>query len=106
MERLFKFILATAMLVTVFVFATSCGLDRKIHSWLYPKYKTTEIKYIMRNGDTVWDVAENYFLEQDKIKTLNEFIYSVRYRNGLTQSKHIVKMGDVIYIPLSKKIAQ
>ena len=104
MERLFKLILATAMLVTVFVFATSCGLDKKIHSWLYPKYKTTEVRYIMRNGDTVWDVAENYFLEQDKIRNLNEFIYMVRHRNGLTQSKRIVNAGDVIYIPLSKKI--
>jgi hypothetical protein len=60
----------------------------------------------MRNGDTVWDVAENYFLDQDKIKTLNEFIYSVRYRNGLTQSNRIIQVGDAIYIPLSKKIAQ
>lgn len=106
MERLFKFILATAMLVTVFVFATSCGLDKKIYSWLYPKYETTVIKHVIRNGDTVWDVAENYFLEQDKIKNLNEFIYMVRHRNGLTQSKRIVQVGDIIYIPLSKKIAQ
>ncbi len=104
MDKFFKFILVSAMLVTVFMFASSCGLDKKVESWLNPEYETTEIKYVIRNGDTVWDVAENYFLEQDKIKNLNEFIYMVRRYNGLTQSKRVVQAGDVIYIPLSKKI--
>lgn len=106
MDKFFKFILVTVILATVLMFATSFGLDKKIHSWMYPEYKTTEIRYTMRVGDTVWDVAENYFLDQDKIHNLNEFIYMVRHYNGLTQSRRVVQAGDVIYIPLSKKITK
>ncbi len=106
MDKFFKFLLASVMLVTVFAFASSCGLDKQIHSWLYPKYDTTIVRYVMRNGDTVWDIAENHFLKQDKIKNLNEFVYKVRRFNGLTQTKRLVQVGDVIYIPLHKKIPQ
>lgn len=106
MDRLFKLTLLATMIVTVLMFASSCGLDKKVHELLYPKYETKTARYIVKNGDTVWDVAENYFLEQDKIKNFNEFVYMVRHRNGFTQSKRVLKVGDVLYIPLSKRVAQ
>lgn len=104
MERCFKILLVIVMFFTVMMFANSCGLDKKIHALLNPQYETTEVHYIMRHGDTVWNISENYFLEQDKIKSLDEFIYFVRQYNGLVQSKRIVQIGDVIIIPLSKKV--
>lgn len=106
MERFFKLTLALTMLVTVLVFASSCGLDKAIYSWLYPKYETTEVYHIMRKGDTVWDISENYFLRQDRIKNLNEFIYMVRRYNGLINTKRMVQPGDVLVIPLGRKVCQ
>lgn len=105
MERCFKLLLLIVMIFTVAMFATSCGLDRKLNSWLNPEYETTEIRYTMQLGDTVWDIAEYYFVKQNRINNLNEFVYSVRHRNNLTQTKRVVRAGDVIIIPLSNKIS-
>lgn len=63
---------------------------------------STEIR-IVGAGDTVNEIAEEYFDKQDKDRNLNEWIYNVQAANNLVGRKEPLQIGEVLVIPLYKE---
>lgn len=105
MKKLGRILGSLLLAACVLEAATSCGVTAGITGFNSgDRYVKTEVRYVLSNGECVWNVLEEYFDKQDRIRNLNEFVYTVRAANGLTQSRKVLHPGDVLIIPLEKKV--
>ena len=87
-----KLALLAVLLVTAAVFVSGYGVTRVV------TYKT----YYVSEGETVWDIASEHMVEQDKTRDVREFIFDIRKYNGLHGKT--LQAGQTIVIPLEKEV--
>lgn len=86
-----KFLLCV-LVVAVAVFASGYGATRVV------AYKT----YHVSEGETLWEIAGHYMVEQDKTRDIREFIHDIAEYNNLHGKT--LQAGQKIIIPLEKEV--
>lgn len=88
-----RFILLSIVLVCIFTFFFS-----SFGSHPYVEGKSNITKYLfIKNGDTLWSIAENIKIENNLNKDIREIIYDIQDINNITNSSLIP--GNKISIP-------
>lgn len=66
-----------------------------------PEYHKHETWHKVTAGETVWDIATQYYDYQEKYRNFNEWRWVISEANNL-KGKHI-QAGDLLVIPLYNK---
>lgn len=91
MKKLFGLLLITAIFLLSNFFST--------------EYIQTTEKYIVKEGDTIWYIAGQYFNKEEQIRHFGEFQWQICEKNrDKFNNERALKPGDVILIPLNKKV--
>lgn len=89
MKRLF---FVAVLLVATAVFVSGYGVTRAV---TYQSYHVGE-------GETLWDIASEHMVEQDKTRDVRELIHDIAEYNGLHGKT--LQAGQTIIIPLEKEV--
>lgn len=69
------------------------------------KYETTTLQYVVKSGDTMWEIGERYYPDNER-RPFNEFMYDFRARNGFAPGsgrKHL-QPGEILTITLEQRV--
>lgn len=61
-------------------------------------YEKTEKRVVVSAGQTIWGIAYKYYDQQNKYRSMDEFVYTITQRNGLMGK--FIHPGDIIVVPL------
>ncbi|MBR6636504.1 MAG: LysM peptidoglycan-binding domain-containing protein [Phascolarctobacterium sp.] len=76
-----------------------------VQQLLYPPvYQTQVAWHTVKAGETFWGIACEYFDQQQKYETLNEFLYDFRKANEHRFKGRFIQPGDVVYVPLKVRV--
>lgn len=99
--RIFNAVVPFIIAPLVFLWILSIN-ERKAENLNKIIYSTNAVDYIVKDGDTVWNIAK---LAQNKgyIKSsdIREIIYYIEIRNNFV--KYGIRSGDIVKIPLLSK---
>ena len=87
-----KLFFVAVLLVTAAVFVSGYGVTRAV---TYQPYHVGE-------GETLWDIASEHMVEQDKTRDVRELIHDIAEYNGLHGKT--LQAGQTIIIPLEKEV--
>lgn len=87
-----KLAFIAVLLVTAAVFVSGYGATRVV------TYKT----YHVGENETLWEIASEHMVEQDKTRDVRELIFDIRKYNNLHGKT--LQAGQVITIPLEKEV--
>ncbi len=95
MKKIVKAIpIVLVLLALAFIFS-GCGT----------KYHTIKAIHTVAEGQTVWEIATIWQSKQDKKMTIGEFVHNIYQVNHLGGKSYIYP-GDILVIPLSKKVKE
>lgn len=83
-----KLAFIAVLLVTAAVFVSGYGVTRVV------TYKT----YYVSEGETVWEIASEHMVEQDKTRDVRELVHDIAEYNNLHGKT--LQAGQKIIIPL------
>lgn len=86
------FLLAAALLAAMIWLTGGKGVQYAVEN----KY------HVVGDGQTVWGIATKYFPEQNKTRDIRELVHDIRQANNIRDC--IIRPGDVLVIPLSKRV--
>ena len=69
------------------------------------EYAQSTAYHRVRAGETFWGIAGQYYAEQDRYHYFGEWVHTVRCANPSVDAGNL-QVGEVIVIPLDKKIAR
>lgn len=87
-----KLALLAVLLVTAAVFVSGYGVTRAV----------TYQSYYVNEGETLWEIASEHMVEQDKTRDVRELIHDIAEYNGLHGKT--LQAGQKIIIPLEKEV--
>lgn len=87
-----KLALLAMLLVTAAVFVSGYGVTRAV----------TYQSYYVGEGETLWEIASEHMIEQDKTRDVRELVHDIAEYNGLHGKT--LQAGQMIIIPLEKEV--
>ena len=87
-----RLVCLAVLLVTAAVFISGYGVTRAV----------TYQSYYVGEGETLWEIASEHMVEQDKTRDVRELIFDIRKYNGLHGKT--LQAGQTIVIPLEKEV--
>ncbi|MGI6066992.1 MAG: cell division suppressor protein YneA [Bacillota bacterium] len=97
MKRRYKIKIRLLMIMTIFlfgfIFTWGFAFNAKAENELWEN-KTNLVEVMVQSGDTLWDIAEDYFPQSDTRKV----VYKIRKLNNLKTP--IIKPGQIIKLPI------
>ena len=80
------------LLIAAVVFVSGYGVTRAV----------TYQSYYVGEGETLWEIASEHMVEQDKTRDVRELIHDIAEYNGLHGKT--LQAGQKIIIPLEKEV--
>lgn len=68
------------------------------------QYAIEQRTHTVSSGQTVWGIATKYMPEQEKTRDVRELVYEIGELNSLPKRNWNIQPGDVLIIPLAKKV--
>lgn len=68
------------------------------------QYAIEQRTHTVSEGQTVWGIATKYMPEQEKTRDVRELVYEIGELNSLPKRNWNIQPGDVLIIPLAKKV--
>lgn len=88
------FLIAAALLAAMIWLTGGKGVRYAVEN----KYHT------VTDGQTVWGIATKYMPQQSKTRDVRELVYEIGRLNSLPKRNWNIQPGDVLIIPLAKKV--
>lgn len=94
------------MLNKIIAIAILVWLASELVSWANPpKYELQPTWHTVRAGETFWSISADYFDEQERFDSMNEWTYWVRKVNAEKMlGKKFLPIGMVLDIPIEKRV--
>lgn len=65
------------------------------------KYTLREVTYMVKNGDSLWSIAERHMDKQDRTDSMRQLMYNISEANRAEMNKYpTLRAGQVLVIPL------
>lgn len=87
-----RLVCLAVLLVAAAVFASGYGVTRAV----------TYQSYYVGEGETLWEIASEHMVEQDKTRDVRELIHDIAEYNNLHGKT--LRAGQKIIIPLEKEV--
>ena len=87
-----RLVCLAVLLIAAAVFVSGYGVIRAV----------TYQSYYVGEGETLWEIASEHMIEQDKTRDVRELIHDIAEYNGLHGKT--LQAGQKIIIPLEKEV--
>lgn len=87
-----RLVCLAVLLIAAAVFVSGYGVTRAV----------TYQSYYVGEGETLWEIASEHMVEQDKTRDVRELVHDIAEYNGLHGKT--LQAGQMIIIPLEKEV--